>query len=176
MTIDLVNLAELAAKDPVARGLLDRERLQRFEREVVEFPHTGTTDEKQLARNHLLADIRYRRIPSGTRSDALRLLEQHGILTVREAEQVLAEKSTEDSEMAWKPEILSAETSEDRLALEFTSRNAEDWRYVAPWGQWYQWNGTSWRAESTLRAYDLARRFLSGVFCSEGRARTKRKC
>lgn len=54
-------------------------------------------------------------------------------------------------------ELLSPEFTEDSLALEFTSRYAEDWRYVAKWGQWYQWDGTCWRAESTLRAFDLAR-------------------
>ena len=47
--------------------------------------------------------------------------------------------------------------TEDALALEFTSRHAQDWRYVAVWGQWLAWTGTRWEREATLRAYDLAR-------------------
>jgi len=47
--------------------------------------------------------------------------------------------------------------SEDALAQEFTRRNKEDWRYVAPWGRWLRWDGTAWRVESTLHVYDLAR-------------------
>jgi P4 family phage/plasmid primase-like protien len=48
--------------------------------------------------------------------------------------------------------------TEDALALEFTRRHAEDWRYVAAWGQWLLWTGTHWRHETTLKAYHLARR------------------
>jgi P4 family phage/plasmid primase-like protien len=57
----------------------------------------------------------------------------------------------------YEPELLPSGTTEDGLALEFTSRHAEDWRFVAAWGQWFHWDGACWRAESTLRAYDLAR-------------------
>ena len=48
--------------------------------------------------------------------------------------------------------------TEDALALEFTRRHAEDWRYVAAWGQWLLWTGTHWQHETTLKAYHLARR------------------
>jgi putative DNA primase/helicase len=47
--------------------------------------------------------------------------------------------------------------TEDALALAFTSRHAEDWRYVAAWGRWLCWTGTHWQHETTLKAFDLAR-------------------
>jgi P4 family phage/plasmid primase-like protien len=47
--------------------------------------------------------------------------------------------------------------TEDALALEFTRRHAEDWRYVALWGQWLHWTGTHWQHETTLKAYHQAR-------------------
>ena len=47
--------------------------------------------------------------------------------------------------------------TEDALALEFTHRHGDDWRYVAGWGQWLLWSGTHWQKETTLKAYDLAR-------------------
>ena len=55
--------------------------------------------------------------------------------------------------------------TEDALALEFTSRHAEDWRYVAAWGQWLWWTGTHWQHETTLKAFDLAR-----LVCRKGAA------
>lgn len=51
----------------------------------------------------------------------------------------------------------SVEHSEDALALEFTRRHGEDWRFVAPWGKWLRWHGTAWRFEPTLEVFDLAR-------------------
>ncbi len=47
--------------------------------------------------------------------------------------------------------------TEDALALEFTSRYGEDWRYVAGWGKWLVWDGQRWRTEDTLAATDLIR-------------------
>jgi putative DNA primase/helicase len=52
---------------------------------------------------------------------------------------------------------LSPEFSEDALALEFTSRHGHKLRYCAQWGSWLEWDGTRWRFEKTLHAYDLAR-------------------
>lgn len=48
--------------------------------------------------------------------------------------------------------------SEDALALEFTRLYSDDWRYVASWGMWLNWDGKRWRRETTLKAYDLARK------------------
>jgi putative DNA primase/helicase len=47
--------------------------------------------------------------------------------------------------------------TEDALALRFSERHAHDLRYVAIRNQWYQWDGTCWRPESTLLVFDLAR-------------------
>jgi len=48
--------------------------------------------------------------------------------------------------------------TDDALALKFTSKYADDWRYVAPWGHWLHWDGARWLRETTLKAFDLARR------------------
>ena len=48
--------------------------------------------------------------------------------------------------------------TDDALALKFTSKYADDWRYVAAWGHWLHWDGARWAEETTLKAFDLARR------------------
>ena len=48
--------------------------------------------------------------------------------------------------------------TDDALALDFTTRHQADWRYVAGWGHWLQWDEARWMQETTLKAYDLARR------------------
>ena len=55
-------------------------------------------------------------------------------------------------------DVLSPEFSEDQLAINFTNRHAENLRYVAPWGKWFQWTGTHWEHETTLAAFDMARK------------------
>jgi putative DNA primase/helicase len=57
----------------------------------------------------------------------------------------------------------AAATSEDRLAMAFTERHAQDLRYVAPWGKWFQWTGTHWKHERTLLAFDLARKICREI-------------
>lgn len=46
---------------------------------------------------------------------------------------------------------------DDALALEFTARHACALRYVAKWGSWLYWDGTRWKLEDTLKAFDFAR-------------------
>jgi putative DNA primase/helicase len=48
-------------------------------------------------------------------------------------------------------------TADESLAEQFASEHADDLRYVAVWGRWFEWEGRRWRADDTLRAYDLAR-------------------
>jgi len=47
--------------------------------------------------------------------------------------------------------------SDDALAADFTVRHGDELRYVAKWGTWLIWDGTRWRFEQTLKAFDLAR-------------------
>ena len=47
--------------------------------------------------------------------------------------------------------------TEDALALTFTRRYKNDWRYVAAWGKWQMWDRLRWRSEDTLAASDLVR-------------------
>jgi putative DNA primase/helicase len=46
---------------------------------------------------------------------------------------------------------------EDRVALDFSALYADRLRYVALWNKWLEWDGTRWRFEDTLHAFDLAR-------------------
>ena len=50
------------------------------------------------------------------------------------------------------------EYSDDALALRFATAHAEDLRYVAAWGRWYEWSGVVWAPDDTLAAFDLIRR------------------
>ena len=47
--------------------------------------------------------------------------------------------------------------TDDALALTFTGRYAEDWRYCAQWGKWLVWTGNRWRADETLLVAHLIR-------------------
>ena len=47
--------------------------------------------------------------------------------------------------------------SEDALAWRFADRHADNLRFVAK-GQWFRYDGTRWRQDDTLHAFDLARR------------------
>jgi putative DNA primase/helicase len=71
--------------------------------------------------------------------------------------------------------LLSLKFSDDALALEFTALYAHELRYVAKWGSWIHWDGTCWRFEDTLKAFDLAR-LVARVFakqCPEPKERSK---
>lgn len=47
--------------------------------------------------------------------------------------------------------------TDDALALSFTSRYSEDWRYCAAWGKWLVWDGRRWQADETLLVHHLIR-------------------
>ena len=47
--------------------------------------------------------------------------------------------------------------SEDALALRFSEETKDSLRFIALKNRWHHWDGTRWRPESTLLAYDLAR-------------------
>lgn len=47
--------------------------------------------------------------------------------------------------------------TDDALALAFTGRYAEDWRYCAQWGKWLVWTGNRWQADDTLLVAHLIR-------------------
>lgn len=48
--------------------------------------------------------------------------------------------------------------SDDRLALEFSSRHQAELRYVPAWNKWYRWSGSVWQDEQTLLAFEFARK------------------
>ncbi len=47
--------------------------------------------------------------------------------------------------------------TDDALALSFTVRYADDWRYCAAWGKWLVWTGTHWQPDETLLVHHLIR-------------------
>ena len=47
--------------------------------------------------------------------------------------------------------------SEERLSAEFTLLYGQELRYVDAWSRWFFWNCQRWIAETTLKAFDLAR-------------------
>jgi len=47
--------------------------------------------------------------------------------------------------------------TDDALALTFTARYSEDWRYCAAWGKWLVWDGRRWQADETLLVHHLIR-------------------
>jgi len=47
--------------------------------------------------------------------------------------------------------------TEDALALAFTGKFSQDWRYVAAWGRWLIWTGQRWQHEDTLKSQHLIR-------------------
>lgn len=47
--------------------------------------------------------------------------------------------------------------TDDALALAFTTRYADDWRYCAAWGKWLVWTGTHWQPDETLLVHHLIR-------------------
>jgi putative DNA primase/helicase len=49
------------------------------------------------------------------------------------------------------------EFSDEKLALNFAEKHADDLRYVAAWGKWLVWTGTYWKRDVTLLVFDLSR-------------------
>lgn len=66
----------------------------------------------------------------------------------------VGEKTSDGEEDEQEPTVWG---SDDSLALSFTRRYQNDWRYVAAWGKWLIWDGQRWRNEDTLAASDLVR-------------------
>ncbi len=62
-------------------------------------------------------------------------------------------------------------TSEEALALLFAETHSSDMRYVAKWGFWFEYDGTRWRQDDTLHAFDLARKICraAAAACNEGK-------
>lgn len=58
--------------------------------------------------------------------------------------------------------------SQDAIAAAFTAQNP-DWRYIPEWGKWMRWDKRVWRADTTLKVFDICR-----VLCREEAATAKR--
>lgn len=53
-------------------------------------------------------------------------------------------------------EALPAAMSEDMMADRFAERYGATWRYVRPWGSWYEWRGDGWYRDDTAKIDHLA--------------------
>jgi putative DNA primase/helicase len=47
--------------------------------------------------------------------------------------------------------------SDEALALRFAEQHAHELRYVSAWSRWMIWDGSQWREDETLKAFDLSR-------------------
>lgn len=47
--------------------------------------------------------------------------------------------------------------TEDEVALEFSRRHADEFRYVKLWSSWLRWNGAVWRRVEDLLVFHLIR-------------------
>jgi P4 family phage/plasmid primase-like protien len=48
--------------------------------------------------------------------------------------------------------------TEDNVALAFSAKFADDYRYVAPWGRWMRWHEQRWVEDETILVFDEARK------------------
>jgi putative DNA primase/helicase len=62
------------------------------------------------------------------------------------------------------------EFTDEALALRFAETYADRLRYVASWSRWLYWDGTRWQPDSTLLAFDFARKI-----CREASAACNKK-
>jgi len=73
------------------------------------------------------------------------------------AERLDAARAATEGDPRTDDDAIPPEFTEEALALRFTDQHKARLRYVAKWGQWLIWDGTVWRFDETLRAFDLAR-------------------
>jgi putative DNA primase/helicase len=61
--------------------------------------------------------------------------------------------------------------SDEALALRFSEQHEHQLRYVDAWGRWLVWNGSVWRFDDTLLAFDLSRAMCrqASAECNEHR-------
>ena len=67
------------------------------------------------------------------------------------------------------------ELSDDALADVFAQRHAQDWRYVAAWGQWLRWDGRRWTQDRTLAVVELVRHICREAAAILGNVRLARQ-
>ncbi len=84
----------------------------------------------------------------------------------REAERLGVRQSTLDDEVrrlkAIAPRSNDGDArppafTDEALALTFTAEHEDRLRHVAAWGRWYIWDGSTWKSDDTMLAFDLAR-------------------
>jgi putative DNA primase/helicase len=64
-------------------------------------------------------------------------------------------EAARDAELA--PDDLVPQFTEEGLALRFSEKYASTLRYVAMWGRWFEWTGSVWKQDSTLRIFHYIR-------------------
>ncbi|MGO9048942.1 MAG: phage/plasmid primase, P4 family [Xanthobacteraceae bacterium] len=67
------------------------------------------------------------------------------------------------------PEIQAPSFTDEALALQFATDYRDELRYVAAWGRWMVFDGTRWRYDEKLIAYDRARQICrkAAAECNE---------
>lgn len=67
--------------------------------------------------------------------------------------------ATVDGNNALQPDLAAAPQplSHDALAEHFVETYGNDWRYVAQWARWFEWDGDGWREDKMERPVGLAK-------------------
>jgi putative DNA primase/helicase len=65
----------------------------------------------------------------------------------------------------------SQDTSEDGIATEFTNRYAERFLFDHEVGAWFEWDGSSWRRDSTKSAFHALREIARSIPCATNTVR-----
>ena len=65
--------------------------------------------------------------------------------------------------------------SNEDIALRFAARHKDSLRYVDAWGKWYEFTGAHWREDSTLFAFDLARKLCRETAAESGDSKTQKE-
>jgi len=81
----------------------------------------------------------------------------------------IIDSGRQEAAVAGPDDFRPPEFTEEALALRFVEVYGADLRFVAAWGQWYEWDGVRWKRDDTIKAYDLARRICraASVECNE---------
>lgn len=61
------------------------------------------------------------------------------------------------------PEVMPPPLCEDAMALEFSRRCGDDWRYISAWGKWLHWDEEKWAKDTTQKIEDITRRICRDI-------------
>ena len=70
-------------------------------------------------------------------------------------------------------DILTVPYSEDAIAIQFSGRFGETWKYVAKWNQWLFFDGYCWREDDKLEVFNLGREMCREIAITANETKPK---